>query len=194
LIITRSSLRSSRIALEKRIGAFRKQRRAQSRQRVREGLFMATSIKGREKLLAKMKALPPQVRSALKQALALGADEITDMQKRLVTVKSGDLRDSIVQTWGGGKVKYSSLSGSVGEAGDPDLSVRISAGNTKVRYAHLVEFGTAPHVNGGKFAGSQHPGAAAKRFFFPAYRALRKRVKSRITRATNKAAKQVAGK
>lgn len=162
---------------------------------------MATKIEGRERLLAKMKALPGEVRSAIKQALAEGADEITDMQKRLAPVSTtgshgnapGALRDSIVQTWGGGKVRYSSLTGNAGESGDPDLSVRISAGNSKVRYAHMIEFGTAPHINAGKFAGTQHPGTAAQPFFFPAYRALRKRVKSRITRATNKAAKKVAG-
>jgi len=154
---------------------------------------MATKLQGRQRLLAKMAALPTEVRSAIKQALAEGADEITDMQKRLAPVKTGDLRNSIVQTWGGARVRYSSLSATAG-AGDPDLTVRISAGNSKVRYAHLIEFGTAPHINGGKFAGSQHPGTKAQPFFYPPYRALRKRVKSRITRATTKAAKKVAGK
>jgi HK97 gp10 family phage protein len=152
-----------------------------------------SKIEGRARLLAKMKALPAEVRSAIKQALAEGADEITDMQKRLVPVKDGDLRNSIVQTWGAGRVKYSSLNAAAG-VGDPDLTVRISAGNSKVRYAHLVEFGTRPHVNGGKFAGSLHPGTRAQGFFYGPYRALRKRVKSRITRATTKAAKKVAGK
>jgi HK97 gp10 family phage protein len=141
------------------------------------------------------------VRSAIRQALAEGADEITAMQKRLAPVSAtgshgnppGALRDSIVQTWGGGKQRYSSLAGSAG-GGDPDLTVRISAGNSRVRYAHLVEFGTAPHVNAGMFAGTHNPGTAARPFFYPAYRALRKRVKSRITRATTKAAKKVAGK
>jgi HK97 gp10 family phage protein len=154
---------------------------------------MATKLEGRKRLLAKMAALPAEVRSAIKQALAEGADEITDMQKRLAPVKTGDLRNSIVQTWGGARVRYSSLSAAAG-AGDPDLTVRLSAGNGKVRYAHLIEFGTAPHINGGKFAGSQHPGTKAQPFFYPPYRALRKRVKSRITRATTKAAKKVAGK
>ncbi|ULK98844.1 HK97-gp10 family putative phage morphogenesis protein [Bradyrhizobium sp. I71] len=162
---------------------------------------MATKVEGRERLLAKMRALPVEVRSAIKQALAQGADEITDMQKRLAPVSAtgshgnppGALRDSIVQTWGGDKARYSSLAGSAG-AGDPDLTVRISAGNSKVRYAHLVEFGTSPHPNGGKFKGTDHPGTTAQPFFYPAYRALRKRVKSRISRATNKAAKKVAGK
>jgi HK97 gp10 family phage protein len=162
---------------------------------------MATKVEGRARLLAKMRALPVEVRSAIKQALARGADEITDMQKRLAPVSAtgshgnppGALRDSITQTWGGDKARYSSLAGTAG-AGDPDLTVRISAGNSKVRYAHLVEFGTSPHPQGGKFKGTEHPGTAAQPFFYPAYRALRKRVKSRISRATNQAAKKVAAK
>jgi HK97 gp10 family phage protein len=147
-----------------------------------------------------MRALPAEVRSAIKQALAEGADEITDLQKRLAPVSAtgshgnppGALRDSIKQTWGGERERFSSLSGVAG-AGDPDLTVRISAGNSAVRYAHLVEFGTRPHPQGGMFKGTDHPGTAAQPFFYPAYRALRRRVKSRISRATNKAAKKVAG-
>ncbi len=139
-----------------------------------------------------MKALPNEVRSAIKQALAQGADEITDMQKRLVPKKTRKLHDSIKQTYGGGRERYSSLSVGTG-GGDPDLTVRISAGNSAVRYAHLVEFGTAPHINGGIFKGTKNPGTSAQPFFYPAYRALRKKVKSRISRATTKAAKKVAG-
>lgn len=150
-----------------------------------------SKIERRKQLLAKLAALPAEVRSSIKQALAEGADEITDMQKRLVEKKTGALRDSIKQTWGGGRERYSSLNVATG-GGDPDLTVRISAGNSAVRYAHLVEFGTKPHVNGGKFAGTLHPGARAKPFFYPPYRALKKRVKSRISRATTKAARKVA--
>lgn len=146
----------------------------------------------RDELLRKMAAMPTAVRSAIRQALAQGADEITDEMKRLAPKRTGKLRNSIAQSWGGGKVRYSSLAGTAGEAGDPDLSVRISAGSSEVRYAHLVEFGTAPHINGGRFAGTRHPGTTAQAFFFPAYRANRRRVKARISRATTKAVKQVA--
>lgn len=158
---------------------------------------MASRIERRAQLLAKMRALPAEVRSAIKQALAEGADEITDMQKRLASVKSGDLRDSIGSTFGDYKPDNSNVRGvSVkgGVSGDPDLTVTIHAGDEKAWYARLVEFGTPPHINGGKFAGSLHPGATAKPFFYPPYRALRRRVKSRITRATTKAAKKVAGR
>lgn len=150
-------------------------------------------ITGRESLLAKMAKMPPAVRSAVKQALAQGADETQADMKRLAPKKTGALAESIVQTWGGGKVRYSSLSGDSGEPGDPDLSVRISAGNSKVRYAHLLEFGTAPHKNGGMFEGTQHPGTSAQPFFFSSFRANKRRVRARMSRAASKALKQSAG-
>ncbi|MGV6872552.1 HK97-gp10 family putative phage morphogenesis protein [Pseudochelatococcus sp. B33] len=166
-------------------------------------------FEGRESLLRKMKAMPPAVRSAIKQALAQGADEITAMQKRLVQVKDGDLRDSITQTWGGGKVRYASVGTRYEDKGDPDLTVRLSAGNAQVRYAHLVEFGTGPHsvAKGArrKYSGMvhaltskgkarQHPGSKPQPFFFPPYRALRRRVLSRVSRATSRAVRSMARK
>ena len=37
------------------------------------------------------------------------------------------------------------------------------------RHGHLVEFGTKPHINGGKFAGTMHPGTAPRPFMRPAW-------------------------
>lgn len=37
------------------------------------------------------------------------------------------------------------------------------------RHGHLLEFGTAPHVNGGVFTGTQHPGTAPQPFVRPAW-------------------------
>lgn len=39
----------------------------------------------------------------------------------------------------------------------------------KAPHAHFAEFGTAPHINGGLFAGSQHPGTAPQPFARPAW-------------------------
>jgi len=106
-----------------------------------------------------------------------------------------------VQTWGGmGGPKHASLKVSEG-AGDPDLTVTISAGNSGTRYAHLVEFGTSAHtITSDKPMGKNgifgtvvhHPGAAPHPFFYPVYRANRRSVKARISRATRKAAQAVA--
>lgn len=147
-------------------------------------------MENRERLLRKMAAIPEEIRKAMKDAIAAGADEIVGMQRRLAPVKTGALRASIVATFGGSGPAHASVGG--GGGGDSDLSVRITAGNSGVRYAHLVEFGTAPHVVGGIYKGALHPGSVAKPFFYPGYRALKRRVKSRITRATKKAIRKAA--
>jgi len=164
-------------------------------------------IIGLQSLQAKMKKIPQEARSAIKQALAESADDMVATMKSLAPVSAtgshgwppGMLQDSIVATFGDGEVpKYAAFRqkrrGSKRriQAKDPDLSVTITAGNDIVRYAHMVEFGTAPHTNGGKFAGTSHPGTAAQPFFYPGYRAHKKRVKAKVTRAINRAAKKVA--
>lgn len=147
-------------------------------------------VQGLDRLKRKLRAFPEIVKAEIRTAMEQGADEIVNMMKSLVPVESGELRDSIGWTWGD-RPAYSQAIGSVKSA-DGNMVITIYAGNSKVRYAHLVEFGTSPHVNGGKFAGSQHPGTKAQPFFFVSYRALRKRTKSRVTRAVNKAAKRMA--
>lgn len=153
---------------------------------------MAVSVQGLKSLQAKLKRLAPETRSALKQALAESADEMTRMMKNLAPEDSGDLKRSIGSTFGRYRAENSNVRGVSTSAGvgDPDLSVTIHAGDAKAWYAALVEFGTAPHTNGGRFKGSHNPGMAAQPYFFPAYRALKKRVKSRISRATTRAAKK----
>jgi HK97 gp10 family phage protein len=162
-------------------------------------------VQGLSRLSAKLKKLPTAVRSEIRQALAEGADEMVATMRGLAPVspsgshgwEPGMLRSSIVATFGaGGAPAYAAFQGRKGRrairSNDPDLSVTISAGDTHVRYAHLVEFGTKPHPQGGKFAGTQHPGTAARPFFYPGYRANKKKVKARISRAITRAAKRVA--
>ena len=50
-----------------------------------------------------------------------------------------------------------------------------------VFYSHLVEFGTAPHINGGIFAGSKHPGTRPQPFMRPAWDAMQDVALARIT-------------
>lgn len=147
-------------------------------------------VKNRDRLLKKIAALPKVTREEIRKSLAESANEIVDLQRRAVPVDTGNLKDSIDWHYGDAE----KIAHSQGAGGDHELAVRISAGNTFARHAHLVEFGTAPHPQGGKFAGTMHPGTPAQPFFFPMYRLGKKRAKSRITRAVNKAARKVAGK
>src|SRR3712207_2714115 len=112
-------------------------------------------VEGLDRLKKRFAAIPPHVRSAMRQAMAEGADEVTDMQKRLVPKRTGRLADSITQTWGGqAGPAYASLKAGSGGRAAGDLSVSITAGNTRVRYAHLVEFGSKAHPQGGRFQGT----------------------------------------
>lgn len=169
-------------------------------------------ITGLQSLSGKLtKTLPTQVRLRVKQAMAQGADEMVGTMRNLAPVLKeakkgrvrGALRASIVATMGGGEVPaYAAFRGrsqrksrnsTPVDAPDPDLSVTITAGNNAVRYAHMVEFGTAPHVNGGKFAGTHNPGARAQPFFFPGYRANKKQFKAKVRAAIRKGIKEAAG-
>lgn len=132
------------------------------------------TIRNKDRLLRKLAALPTAVKGKLRAALAKSADEMVALAKSLVPVDRGDLRDSIGWTWG----KAPSGSMVLATGGTSEFTITIYAGNDEAFYARWVEFGT---IN-----------QAAHPFFFPSYRALRKRARSRIARETNKAMKQVA--
>lgn len=147
-------------------------------------------MKGLAKLNRKLRAIPKAAKDEARKAVVLGANEIAGLQRRLAPVDDGELRDSIVVTPPGATTPPYSQPGGSQTAG-PEQAI-ITAGNSGVRYPHLVEFGTAPHMQGGMFKGAQHPGTAAQPFFWPGYRAMRKRARSRITRTINKAIRSAA--
>ena len=149
-------------------------------------------FKGRQALKRKFQELPAAVVEAAREGLAAGAQDIVDMQKRLAPVDRGDLRDSIAWRFGddANQIKHAFGAGRLTKKRNP-VSVRITAGNARVRTAHLVEFGTAPHTVGGIFAGAQHPGTKPQPFFYPAYRARKKAAAAKVKRAVNRAAKKV---
>lgn len=169
-------------------------------------------VEGLDKLNRKLTVtIPKRVQEATRKAMEKGAEETVQMMKRLVPVDSGALRDSIGWTWGDAP-NGSFTIGMVGGREYGTMRITIYAGNDKVYWARFVEFGTRPHNSakgGGTKAGKEsyrtgrrtklgiaprmHPGAAAKPFFYPSWRAMRKRVKSRITREMRKAIKSESG-
>lgn len=143
-----------------------------------------------------MAALPKEVRDALAPAIEQGANEISTLQRRLAPKRSGALARSIRVVKGSYTPENSNVRGiSSGPLkGDADLTFYLVAGDATAWYARLVEFGTAPHENSGIYDGSEHPGAKPRPFFYPAYRAMRRRVRARITRETKKAFRKAAGR
>lgn len=151
---------------------------------------MANKIEGLDRLNRKLRALPIVAQKRIREAMAQGADEIVAMMKSLCPTDSGDLRDSIAWTWGKAPKGAMTLA-KVTQTGTEN-TLTIYAGDAESYQARWVEFGTASHTAGGLFSGATIPAIPASPFFFVSYRANRRKVKGRITRAINKAAREVA--
>lgn len=156
------------------------------------------------RILAKLKRIPDVAVNAARQAMEEGAQEIVDEMRRLVPIRSGDLRDSIGWTWGEvppGTFMIDEIRSGKNQ-GDQyaTMRIRIYAGSEDAFYARFIEFGTQPHalalnasVKRGlrQDQGGRHPGGPAHPFFFPAWKAkkaeFRKRIRERVRTAIREA-------
>lgn len=143
-------------------------------------------IRGLPQLTAKLKRLQKDTAKEIVPALGAAAQQITELMRRQVSVDDGTLRDSIGWTFGEapqGSIKIATRFRGL-------LTVTIYAGSREAFYARWIEFGTAPHPQGGRFTGTQHPGTRSRPFFFPSFRAMRKEVKRRLTIAVRDAVRK----
>ncbi|SOC21970.1 HK97-gp10 family putative phage morphogenesis protein [Rhodobacter maris] len=110
-------------------------------------------------------------RSVLRRSLRKAAEPMAERARALAPVKTGKLRESI---------KFGSLlNGSQRKLHrkltlEERTAIELFLGPSYVkgsggRVGHLVEFGTAPHGNGGLFAGTLHPGTPPRPFMRPAF-------------------------
>lgn len=136
-------------------------------------------VKGLKSLHNKLtRKIPDAVRRQVRKAMEKSAEEIVAGARRFVPVSpgGGTLRDSIGWTWGdppGGSLVLAESKAKPG-----DLKLTVFAGSKAAYYVRFVEFGTVSQT--------------AQPFFFPAYRTVKKRVKSRTTRAMRKAIREGA--
>lgn len=146
--------------------------------------------RNKDRLAQKLRRLAPEAAAGQEQANGQSAAEMVALAKGFAPRRTGDLAESIVRTPPG------SVPPAYAQGGNPVATGAwlVTAGNASVRYAGLVENGTAPHEQEGRFEGTEHPGTTAQPFFFPAYRLIRKRHRGRAARALNKSIKRVAGK
>lgn len=121
----------------------------------------------------RMREIPKAVRLAVQPALVQGAEEIAAAARALAPEDTGDLKRSIEVTGPGQFTPAYSQPG--GQKATQENQAAVTVGNTDVRYAHLVEYGTKR--------------APAQPFFWPAFRLVRKRAAARVKRAMSKAVK-----
>jgi HK97 gp10 family phage protein len=135
-------------------------------------------VQGLAKFNRRWSAIPARVRKAARDTLEQNANEIVADMKRFVPVRDeagGTLRDSINWTWGDAP-EGSIAIGTVGGKEYSTLRITIYAGGGDAFYAVFQEFGTR--------------NMPANPFFYPVWRARKRRVKSRLTRNINKAIKE----
>ncbi len=124
-------------------------------------------IKGLEELAEFLDILPGKLgRNTLRGAVRAGCVPMKDYAKAAAPIKTGALRRSLRVTSRG--LRNGNAIGKVRAGG------RV-AGGTIVRHAHLIEYGTKPHlipnsVINGRFVGTvHHPGTAPRPFMRPAF-------------------------
>lgn len=127
-----------------------------------------------DKLNKRLAAIPVAVRKAAQPALIKSGEELAATMRHLAPEDSGDLKRSITVTPPGHATPAYSMQG--GSRVAAENQVLVTAGNTKVRYGHIVEFGSTK--------------MAAIPFFWPAYRLKKTRLQNRIKRAIGKAIKE----
>lgn len=122
----------------------------------------------------RMAAIPREVRRSVQPALVDAAEDVAGFIRQLAPEDTGALSGSIVVTPPlQSTPAYSQPGGS--QVAPPNAAL-ITAGNKDVRYAHLVEYGTAR--------------AGAQPFFWPGFRIARKSAAAKIKRAISKAIKE----
>lgn len=138
---------------------------------------MATKIQGLASLQRKLAAIPNATKAEVKKVLEVSAAEMVALAKSLAAanVDSGDLQLSIRQ-----------------EPGANDLAIVVRAGGEmttrEVRAGSGVEYDYAFANEHGTVEMPEQP------FFWPSYRSVKKRAKSRASRAIRKGVRRaIAG-
>lgn len=122
----------------------------------------------------RLRSIPKAAREAVKPALMQSAYQIQDAMEALSPEDTGDLKTSIAVTGPGEMTPPYSQPG--GATAVPENAVALTVGNSAVRYAHLVEYGTSK--------------APAQPFFWPGFRLSRKGALGRIKRSIGKAIRE----
>ncbi|MFC3326205.1 HK97-gp10 family putative phage morphogenesis protein [Mesorhizobium cantuariense] len=124
-------------------------------------------------LQRRLAAIPKAIKAGVQPALDQGANELVTAQRAVAPRDSGKLKASI--KW--------SVTG--------DLSRQVTAGGeTTTRPARSGQ-GEYDYALGAEFGTRQSP---AQPYFWPGYRLVRKRIRSRIKRAISKSVKASYGK
>lgn len=132
-------------------------------------------VQGLAEFERRWRAIPVKVREAVRIQMEKIAWDLVEDMYNLAPQRTGDLAGSIGWTWGDAP-SGSMVIGRVGSRKYATMQITIFAGGGDAFYARFHEFGTSQ--------------MAAHPFFFPAWRARRRSVRSKISRAISKGIRQ----
>lgn len=148
---------------------------------------MASRFRGKKKTLFALKRLKPEVRIEIQAATERNAKDVAALARRWAPAREGGNQDL--------KKSTKAVPMKDGDA----IRWRVVSGDEVAFYARMVEFGTAPGKRGDRAVNASgrkrkvlrtHPGTAPQPYFYPAYRALRARLKRRLSRGFSRAKKR----
>ena len=132
-------------------------------------------VKGLDRLNRRWRAIPKNARINVRAAMEdLASDIVEEMWSR-APFRDGVLSGSIGWTWGDAPAGSMTI-GKVGGKEYGAMRITIYAGGGEAFYARFHEFGTQD--------------MPANPFFFPVWRARKRRVKGRISRAMSKSIRE----
>lgn len=154
-----------------------------------------SGLQGLGRLRRKLRRLPEAATAALKAVIAEEAEFVQYEQLRRVPVNTGNLASAIEI-----RISRDGLTATIGVGARTKRAARLGW------YAHLVEFGTAPHRIRARRGGAgvladgetvfgrhaNHPGTPARPFVLPALKENQGDVLRRIDHAVDAALRRVA--
>lgn len=163
-------------------------------------------VDGLDRFNARWRKIPKAARVNVRAAMERTAAEIVDEMKRRAPSDTGALRDSIDWSWGGAPEGALTI-GKVGGREYGALRIVIFAGGERAsrKKGGGIKWRSLSHIKKGAFMLFRSPGFShdyakyqefgtvkmpANPFFYPVWRARRRRVKVRISRAISKAIKE----
>lgn len=147
-----------------------------------------TKVLGREALNRRLRELAPKAEEAVEKAkLEVAKEAASRIAAKAPVGSTGDYKASIKGEFQRNNPGKKPFGGE--QTKDPDATAVY--GEFIWRF---LEFGTAPHINGGLFKGTKHPGTARQPHIFPTWRAYRPKALRKIRNAINKAVREAMGK
>lgn len=157
--------------------------------------MIKTKMTGMKELDKKMKQLSRSAgKAVLRKTLREAAVPLVEAAQANAPKDTGGLRESISISTRLNKAQKRLEKKAGGKS-----SVEMYVGSSSP-LAHLIEFGTAPRINGGKYAGSKHPGTRPQPFLRPAFDAtvnqiieiIKKRIAENLMAAIGRANRRAA--